>query len=372
MLTYSVYDISIFSSTPISLANSLRLPSESLVRLRPLFSVGIHDIPLLEELSKGAALPGSTAPNDNYSAVAEDDEDEEIPTEPQNVGWLACTTDEIIAMKPSLYDIVVEMPSSHLGNPKGRKIPTIKISGETKEMKATQRDWRRYKVLRRALRPLRVRSNTAENGHADDDEDETPLILKSFTNMDNDDGGTDDGEGVEPTSWSELAYSSFMWWASAGEKDESLMDEESQDLALLGNLAELAHQVADAKRYKDEEEADNDTDSTQDSTSDPTAVPEDSERKDARLQMEVISYFHRLTKNIFDVCSDVLSNDTREDNINFDDDLPRVDREALRSMGLDGWSTSDKEFIRSFFELWFEREVIVDPLGVECCGVRIC
>lgn len=369
-----VYDLSIFSSTPISLANSLILPSEELVRLRPLFSVGIHDIPLLEDFAKGSALPSSILSPENDSAIAEDDdEEEEPPTQPKNIGWLACTTDEILVMKPKLYDISIEMPTSHLGHPKGRRRPVIKLAGETKEMKATQRDWRRYKTLRRALRPLMMLSSSNEDGQGDlNHENDIPLILKSFSTSEHEDVTPDDGDGVEPMTWSELAYSSFMWWASAGEKNESFIEEESQDIAMLGDLGELVRQIADSKRYTDENDEEDDVDSVEDETSNPTAMAESSQRKDARLQMEIISYFHRLTKNIFDVCSDVLSQDIDDGDINFDEGVSRVDHDALRSMGLDGWSASDREFVRSFFELWFEREVHVDPLSVECCGVRVC
>jgi uncharacterized protein DUF4484/DENN domain-containing protein len=345
----------------------LILPSESLARLRSLFSVGIHDIPLLEELAVKSTSPSRSEPDENLSV----EDDEQLG--PQSIGWLACTTDEILSMKPKLYDIAVEMPSTTIDHLKDQRRPIIKIAGENKSIRATQRDWRRYKLLRRALKPLRQFSRVEEDGQLDEDhEDSRPLLLRSLTNLsEGEDVSDDEAEGVEPTSWSELAYSSFLWWASAGEQDSNTLEEETSEISLLGNLDEIAREIADSKRFKDD---DNDTDES--AEEDETITSNDSSRKDARLEMEIISYFHRITKNIFDVCSEVISNDTAhddEDETGFDErPVPRVDRETLKSMGLDGWSAADRDFVRAFFELWFEREVHVDPLGVECCGLRIC
>lgn len=265
-------------------------------------------------------------------------------------------------MKPKLYDIVIEMPSSHVGHEDGNKRPIMKASGDKKEIKATQRDWRRYRLLRRALKPLRRLTKPVEEPKGDHEDvgDETPL-LRSMTTLNDDDDSDDETDAVEGSSWSELAYSSFLWWASAGEQDERLLEEERIDIDMLGDLDELVHRIADLKRYKDDEDVES-----------PSTIPfDDPTKQDARIEMEIISYFHRLSKSIFDTCSEVLTNAAPENDMDMDD-TPRVDWIALRSMGLDGWSNSDREFVHGFFELWYEREVKVDPLGVECCGVRIC
>jgi len=355
-----------FSSTPLSLADSLAIPSESLVRLQPLFSIGIHDIPLLEQL----ALPHTTSSRTPSNAnTAIDDEEDGQENNSEITGWIACTTDEIIGMKSKLYDIVVEMPSSHLGHPSGKKQPILKNSGDNKEIKATQRDLRRYRALRRALRPLRNLSTSSDDRrNSAHSEEHRPLLLRSLTNIGEEEENEHEDGRVESSTWSELAYSSFLWWATAGEKDDSLLEEESLDLGLLGSVSELARHMADEKRYKDED----DTNSSRADASSSSSASE-SRRKDARLEMEMISYFHQLSKSIFDVCSEVLTReDNQEEEQGFDEPGVRVDGEAVKAMGLDVWSPSDKEFITSFCELWYQRQVHVDPLGVECCGVRIC
>jgi hypothetical protein len=359
------------------------LPSESLVRLRPLFAVGIHDIPFLEELSK----PPTQTENLN-----EEEESSSTQSNLQPLGWLACTTDEILVMKPALYDLVVEMPSTHLDQPamqsEHRRRPLIKLAGSQHEIKATQRDWRRYKLLRRALRPLRKTLVSQGNGinheieeeEADEDQEEdsnsdTAPLLRSLTNLkDEDEDGDDEDERdlVEPTTWSELAYQGFMWWASAGEKDESTRDEETKDNGLLGDLARLARQKAEKTRYHDEDEDDSEDEPNQLLGDNSPLDDREKGRVDASVEMEIISYFHRITKSIFEVAQEHLSDDSNEDDEEFDRTTPRFDTEALRGMGLDAWSISDRVFVANFAELWFERDVRVDSGSVEWCGVRIC
>jgi hypothetical protein len=359
------------------------LPSESLVRLRPLFAVGIHDIPLLEELSKPPA-PSQTLAED------EDVETSSTQSNTQPLGWLACTTDEILVMKPTLYDLVVEMPSTHLDQPAAnsaqRKRPLIKLAGSQQEIKATQRDWRRYKLLRRALHPLRKALVPQGNGAIHEDEEEeddqdgdsnsdTAPLLRSLTNIkeaDEDGDDEDERDSVEPTTWSELAYQGFMWWASAGEQDESSRDEEAKDNDLLGDLADVARRKADKVRYQDEDEVDSEDESNQLLGDNSPLEDKGKGRVDASVEMEIISHFHRITKSIFEVAQEHVSDDGNEDDEDYDTKIPRFDTEALRSMGLDAWSNSDRAFVANFVELWFERDVRVDSGSVEWCGVRIC
>jgi Domain of unknown function (DUF4484)/DENN domain-containing protein 11 len=354
-LTFKVYDLSIFATTPLSLANSLVLPSESMVRLGPLFAIGIHDIPMLEKLSS----PQSSQPTSSANSHLEREEGQQE----DQLGWVACTTDEIIAMKTKLYDIVVEFPASHLAQEnKKRYYPIIKSAVDGKQIKSTQRDYRRFKLLSRALWPLREQGSPGSQHSAAQDENE-PLIQATPGAYEEE--INDDGDVVESSRWSELAYHSFIWWASAGEKDEGHVEEEKLDSSCIGDLADVAEQIADERRYRDEESNDDPESTLVQSSSN----ADDEPWKDARIQMAIISYFHRLTRNIFEVCSDVAQAVEAEDHEGY---IHHIDREELRTMGLDVWSASDKEFVRCFFELWFQKRVHVNPLGVECCGIKIC
>jgi hypothetical protein len=224
-------------------------------------------------------------------------------------------------------------------------------------------------MLRRAIRPAKENEGFRWFSREDVEDDErVHLLFRSTSQTPSGSESNDDEEDdqlIEPTTWSALAYSSFMWWASAGEKDEHLVEEENLDRALLGGIVEVAEQIADERRYKDDDRDEDSTDGAQESAADASG------RKDARLEMAIISYFHRLTKKLFDVSADLLNDDDRDDDTDYGQ-VTNVHGEELRPLGLDVWSKADREFVREFMGLWYEREVIVDRKGIECCGVRIC
>ena len=166
----------------------------------------------------------------------------------------------------------------------------------------------------------------------------------------------DEDKLCEPSTWAALAYSSFMWWASAGEKDESLFEEDNTDQQLLGDLREVAARTAERERYHDDPDEDAEEDE------------DEQNGKDATLETAVIAYFHRLTKQIFENCAEALELFADED----EDQYGKLGSDELRRMGLDVWSESDKEFVRQLVLLWFGKEVEVHGKGIECCGVRIC
>ncbi len=206
------------------------------------------------------------------------------------------------------------------------------------------------------------------NAHVSDDQDteSQPLLHSSSSTAVGDDVVDDEGDVVEPTSWSELAYTSFMWWASAGEKEQTVLDEENMDSSVLDDLADMSQHLADERRYKDED----DEEATLSTDGPPAPEPQDGLR-DARLETAIIAYFHRLSKKIFEVSAEVVDFSRSGDDSELEDAV-KMDREALRSMGLDAWSVGDREYVKDFFRLWFRRDVRIDPLEIECCGVRIC
>ncbi|KIW04889.1 uncharacterized protein PV09_04064 [Verruconis gallopava] len=367
-----VYDLSILSSLPHSL--SYTPPSEALTRLRPLFNLGIHDIPYLTTLSK---------PLSNGSSS-------DAHSEPGYNGFIACTTDEILAMKPELYDVLVELPrpsrSLRTAGP-GRKPrnkgagaqrwPVMRLSGSGDEMKATQRDLRRYRSLRRALSPLtKMESERQSVDMQDEDSEETHLLFNSVHERFDDEGEEelqhrqDEEKVTEKPTWSELAYSSFMWWASAGEREEGLKTEDDQDAALLGNLPDLVRREVERRRYRDDSD-DEDT------------AHHGGERR-AEIEMAIIAYFHRLTRTLFEGAemalqpevrrapSQVVAQDEDDDDDDDDEDTVRFESDDLRRCGLDVWSDRDRRFIVAFADLWFGRAVEVRGAGIECCGMRIC
>jgi hypothetical protein len=288
-----------------------------------------------------------------------------VPTEETNndadTGWVGCTTDEILSLKSNLFDLLVQLPSSErLAKNQPKSWPVLKRASDGKEIKATQRDLRRYRSLRRALAPANF---TSENGGAEDTDEHTHLLfnLHKDDSHDGDIWNGDEDKVVEPSTWGALAYSSFMWWASAGEKDEAQFEEDNLDQQLLGDLSEVAARKGDSQRYHDER---NDDDTEADEAG--------NYGKDATLETAVIAYFHRVTKRTFEACAEALDLPADEDDEDQDDRVRSLGTVELRRMGIDVWSDSDKEFVRQFVPLWFGKEVEVHGIGIECCGVRIC
>lgn len=371
-----MYDLSILSSLPSSLSSTLPLSSPSAARLQPLFNVGIHDIPFL---SKYAST--------NTSQTVQPPASEDLV-----LGWIACTSDEILAMKPKLYDILIELPhpdksrlssTAKLYEKKEEDWPILKRSDTGAVIKATQRDLRRYRTLRRALSPLTRLSSrnnsdlrqTVEEPEEEDDE-QAHLLYTHDHSSSNATGDEEDslraGEEklVERISWSALAYSSFMWWASAGEKEEGLQQEEEQDIQLLDDLAEIARNVADSQRYHDDDASEFGEEDTEDAE----GVRRSHERGTAEVEMAVIAYFHRITKEIFESCIEVLEerDGEAEQAEDEEEDVITIGSDELRRCGLDVWSEGERNFIKEFMALWFDRVVEVHAVSLECCGVKVC
>jgi hypothetical protein len=278
-------------------------------------------------------------------------------------------------MKPQLYDILIELPhpdksrlasTGNLHEKKEENWPILKRSDTGAQIKATQRDLRRYRTLRRALAPL-TRLSRGQNPdlrqtveEPEDDDDEQAHLLYTHdrpnSNCDEEDElRAGEERMVERISWSALAYSSFMWWASAGEKEEGLSQEEEQDASLLGDLGDLARGIADSQRYHDSDEE----------------AERHEYKSTAEVEMSVIAYFHRITKEIFESCIEVLEERDAEGEEG-DEEVIIIGSDELRRCGLDVWSEGQRRFIKEFMALWFERVVEVHAVSIECCGVRVC
>lgn len=128
-------------------------------------------------------------------------------------------------MKPDLFDILVTLPAPYSQQTAERAFPKISLVHNTGgkpnhtqqiELKATQRDSRRYAMLRRGLRQF---SNDRPTSLEQDPSDTDSTYSSSAV--------------VEPISWTRLAYTSFIWWASAGENRDGLSEEEEEQLSLI-------------------------------------------------------------------------------------------------------------------------------------------
>jgi hypothetical protein len=306
--------------------------------------------------------------------------------------WIACTTDDVLATKPELFDMLVVLPPTHAQNVARRVYPKLVESTPSLSrnftsigLKATQRDARRYQTLRAGLRSMRSSKPVLDAGAVTDDEDAYSIVSQASSTLSR-------TSVVEPVSWSLVAYTSLVWWASAGEKrsgpnEEEEEAEQEQDRSLLmtdNNFME--------------------------------AVTPGHSDQDLPQEIALVSYFQRLTSLIFTTVSDAISRqdgegvrrdsdvetngcrDTETDETAVDEDADadadqvatddndtqpllnggqgqdepiEILHEDMATMGLDIWSTTDRIFVEELVKLWWGRTADVKGGRVECCGVRL-
>ncbi|KAI0834771.1 hypothetical protein F5Y06DRAFT_277840 [Hypoxylon sp. FL0890] len=365
-----VYDISILSNIPQPTFELLS-PHSPPHRLRPLFSIGVHDIPFLVEDSKPRRNSGEPSETDNEAGT----------------GWIACTTDSILAKKDTLWDVLITMPAPYSANAKHHVWP--KIEGpQGLSIKATQRDLRRFRSLKAGLARLQAPSP--------DTSPTTPRTAPTIPHQDTNEPFLDEAEEkeiVEPLSWTALAYNGFMWWASAGEQARAEQAEESaRDAELLAGLNSPAVRM-EVPRSADL--------TTSIGSLSPVArrgsavLMTPLEQDEARTELAIIAYFHRLTTLVLTTLADIVEStsddDEDEEEVESGSEdrgdaalLPdsgeeemdgrgiRIESDAVARMGLDVWSAADAEFVRAVVAAYFGRRAYVEGKGFEVCGVRVC
>ncbi|KAF8532911.1 hypothetical protein BDD12DRAFT_949778 [Trichophaea hybrida] len=362
-----VYDISILSNIPLSVADLL--PTEP-SRLKPLFNIGVHDIPLLETEAK-------------------------IRAETENPLMLSMER----GMKRNLWDVIIHLPPPHAKQAKEIVWPMIETN-QGLPIKATQRDLRRFRALVKSLKN-RYRRKQSLFLDAEDDELGQPIICTpGQIDTDADEPGNIEGL-CEKLTWREMAYSGFMWWASAGEKQHH--DAEAEDGRLLLDT-HFTYTPTVAVHNTSWSDSDNDDDvspfaaTSSSTTSPPTAShrlssrhrrrPSTIHRRSTNLrqegvgseEMDLIAYFHRMTQRVFSVLADAVAaadgDDSSEDDeailIGREQDTSiHVSLEDVERMGLDRYSECDAEVVAELVRRWWgKREVVVEKSRMSCCGVE--
>lgn len=331
-LTLIVYDLALLSGIPASVINLLPLDPLP-TRIHSLFSVGVHDMPILASGARSRA-----------------------PATDEGYGWVACSTDNILLQKHDIYDYVIDIRGCLEHQAEKKTWPRI-VDSRGREIKATQRDLRRFQTLSNSL------------GSLDEDQGKTPFALDAGPDL------------VEPQSWSAVVYNGFMFWAGAGENRTDVQEEEEHDAALLRHL-------------------DNPKSPEQTQCNVNSADMDGSTRGPLEMQMTTIAYFHRLTTLILQTLADIvdsgedgsldgaseLSNEHAEDRTVMQTETAPlisakgeegqakivVEADDMVRMGLDTWSASDRSFIRELLSFYWGRDSVVKRGSVECCGVRIC
>jgi hypothetical protein len=324
LLTHAiVYDLSILANIPFAVHSIL--PSDLRpLRLRPLFNVGIHDIPFLEKLSK----PDSSSQSDDSDSA-----------------WVAFTTDHVLATKTHLYDVLIILPPPYSKNASSKVYPKISTPhpppSNTKAarqpshspypsqypVKATQRDARRYVTLRRGLRrlprsdplaasfpkisiPKPSSNNPSDTQNPPDDSDAISTTSSTTPSI------------LEPLSWPLFAYNSFIWWASAGEARTDLEEESTNDTDLLfTDIDNLAITQPSAGIEAGGLNSASDLDVTTQQRSHSTgrrsrgkSISQVGFGKGAPVrELALVAYFHRLTTLMFSSLAEVIAREDSEE-----------------------------------------------------------
>ena len=363
-----VYALSILASVPHNVLDLLPYDTFPELRLKTLFNVGIYDIPTLSPSPPSRVTPADFPPS-----------------------WVACTTDDVLITKPELYDFLVKLPPSYAKDAPRRIYPEILRSSPAMatsqklvpQLKATQRDARRYHTLNYHLqRPPFVSAAANDSAtHPSIRSDSSSSKSSTFSAS----------SVVEPISWSLAAYSSFVWWASAGEKRATRSQERENEVQQDEDL--LLQDLPD---------------------SDSTSEVEDSQQNSTSIELALIAYFQRLTGLIMGTLGEAIerqeyqSDHTQqevdhrtsqseassytgrlhegEDADNHpllrhhereaaeavgSNDLVEITADDMTHMGLDPWSATDRTFVEDMLSLWWGRKAYVRTARIECCGMQI-
>lgn len=195
-------------------------------------------------------------------------------------------------------------------------------------------------------------SATLESQLLEDANSETVSLASSVSTI------VDNREAIEALPWSVVAYTSFIWWASAGDRRGGLLEAE-----------EIANDQ-DEQILRD-------------------SISEEGTTKEVAL----IAYFHTLSTLIFEVLISAVrrsdgaeaseryrDEETEENNADTDGLLSsnsdskepvEIIEEDIRAMGLDIWSAMDKQFVVDMVDIWWQRKAIVRGGAIECCGIRL-
>ena len=250
-------------------------------------------------------------------------------------------------------------------------------------IKATQRDAERYSILREGLRayPASIVETPPkeDDGAANDDatalvDDDAASTLSSASTV------QERKEIVEPASWSQVAYTSLLWWASAGdtraglseaeqserEMDLSLLDSgddedgRTKEIVVVGYFRRLSGMVFDATGTIVRGQTT--TNGYRDETDETGTGQEDEIEDDEQEQTQTDDDQQRLLPQRQGSEADPSSDEPP---------LLEISSEDMSAMSLDMWSSSDKNFIHDFLHVWWGRKARIRGMGVECCGVKI-
>lgn len=168
---------------------------------------------------------------------------------------------------------------------------------------------------------------------------------------------------IEAMPWAAIAYDSFVWWAAAGESTGDVGGEADHD----EELFRAAANISTSPGTRSPSRARSHTGASGDAADADDDHMEAESEGNAEIKA-VVAYFHQMTSELFGTLADLVDEQAGASET---DRVVRVMRGDLVRMGLDVWSTRDRDFVRAVLGTWFSVDAIVEGASVECCGIKL-
>lgn len=244
--------------------------------------------------------------------------------------FLATTKDNVLLEKSGLYDFAlvtdISTENTHLRTSTGRYVYS------------TARDHRRFNALSNALG--------------------LPHTASHDTTSFRDHYGACIGSCLDGMAsvCSHSSINGFLWWASAGEQStsETLQDD-------LEGFPLLQENDNDA-----EEPSAGDSIVNSEGPSSSALHKNYSLDSSCPLEITAIGYFHQMTRRLFRTCVAIIQ-DQDYDNGGTPVQNISLELSDIANMGLDAYSTQDREFAVQFMRVWWNRDVKINQQLLNIC-----
>lgn len=311
--------------------------------IKPLYAVGVHDIPIFEEEARHLNQSTSSSP---FTSARDSNVDLSIP---RGAGWIACTTDGILKTKTALYDISITFPPAYTINAKERKWPTVERSTGEKLL-ASQRDLRRFTTLKRNYNASNSTFDIPSVSPTELVEPSSPVTIST----------TNEECVCEKPKWTETLHKCVVWCSKKTGRP---------------NFDEAFEEHAENVKFE-------------------SASDVESTHSEGPLYPNLEVYFHHISTQLLVTMADIIESEADEEYFDNDADefgttlestrltgasalsengngIVRFTAEDVSHMGLDEWNEADRATVKDIAWKYFGRraEVGVPKIGISCCGL---
>lgn len=169
--------------------------------------------------------------------------------------------------------------------------------------------------------------------------------------------------------WAAIAYDSFVWWATAGERTGDVAAELARDEELWRVATNISSMPGMHSPRRSRASSRAGATASTAATNAASASKDDTNEASGAEIKTIIAYFHHMTSGVLSALADLV--DEQTDDSTADGQVVHVMRQDLVKMGLDVWSRKDREFVARMLYMYFGVHGHVEGASVECCGVKL-